>query len=90
MITAKCAFEGAPSGPAGEVLRRHGDQIESLPGGYYCVTGRVDDTMNLGGIKVGSAEIERVLGAVEGIRETAAVDLADSSSSPLWNLAGPN
>jgi acetyl-CoA synthetase len=54
-------------------LRRHGDQLERLPGGFYRIHGRVDDTMNLGGIKVSSAEIERVLNGVDGVRETAAV-----------------
>lgn len=33
-------------------LRRHGDEFERLPGGYYRALGRCDDTMNLGGIKV--------------------------------------
>jgi acetyl-CoA synthetase len=54
-------------------LRRHGDQIERLPNGYYCARGRVDDTMNLGGIKVSSAEIEQVLNREPGICESAAI-----------------
>jgi acetyl-CoA synthetase len=32
-------------------LRRHGDEVARLPGGYYRALGRADDTMNLGGIK---------------------------------------
>lgn len=32
-------------------LRRHGDEFERLPNGYYKALGRCDDTMNLGGIK---------------------------------------
>ncbi len=66
-------FEGTPTGPGGELLRRHGDQVERLGGGYYRVHGRVDDTMNLSGIKVGSAELERVLNLEECVEETAAV-----------------
>jgi acetyl-CoA synthetase len=54
-------------------LRRHGDQMERLPNGYYRARGRVDDTMNLGGIKVSSVEIEQILNVVEGIAETAAI-----------------
>ncbi|MBE9170316.1 AMP-binding protein [Pleurocapsales cyanobacterium LEGE 06147] len=54
-------------------LRRHGDQMERLPNGYYRARGRIDDTMNLGGIKVSSVEIEQVLNTVEGIAETAAI-----------------
>ncbi len=68
-------FEGTPAGPGGELLRRHGDQVERLEGGYYRAHGRVDDTMNLSGIKVGSAEIERVLNLEECVEETAAVAL---------------
>ncbi len=66
-------FAGTPRGPGGEVLRRHGDQLERLPGGYYRAHGRIDDTMNLGGIKVSSAEIERALKNIEGVDEVAAV-----------------
>lgn len=33
-------------------LRRHGDEVARLPGGFYRALGRADDTMNLGGIKV--------------------------------------
>jgi len=66
-------FADTPPGPQGKLLRRHGDQVERLGGGYYRAHGRVDDTMNLGGIKTSSAEIERVMGEVAGIRETAAI-----------------
>lgn len=66
-------FTGTPKGPDGVPLRRHGDRMERLENGYYRAQGRMDDTMNLGGIKVGSAEIERVLNRVPGIGETAAV-----------------
>jgi len=76
-------FEGAPTGPNGEKLRRHGDQIEALPGGFWRAHGRVDDTMNLGGIKVSSAEIERVIQAVPGIRESAAVAVAPDGGPSL-------
>jgi acetyl-CoA synthetase len=63
-------------------LRSHGDQIERLPGGCYRALGRTDDTMNLGGIKVSSAEIERVLAGVPGVRETAAVAIPPAGGGP--------
>ena len=66
----------------GQPLRRHGDQIECLPGGYFRAHGRADDTMNLGGIKVSSAEIERVIGIVPGVRETAAVAVPPPGGGP--------
>jgi len=64
---------GCPSGPGGQVLRRHGDQLERLPKGYFRAHGRADDTMNLGGIKVSSVELETVFGHHEAIAECAAV-----------------
>ncbi len=54
-------------------LRRHGDQVEKLGGGYFRMHGRIDDTMNLGGIKVSSIEIEQLINTLDGIRETAAI-----------------
>ncbi len=63
-------------------LRRHGDHMEQLPGGYYRALGRVDDTMNLGGIKVSSAEIERTVGGVDGISEVAAVAVGPPGGGP--------
>ena len=52
--------------------------MQRLPGGYYRAHGRVDDTMNLGGIKISSAEVERVLNSVEGIRETGAISVVSA------------
>ena len=76
-------FDAAPA-PAGTSapLRRHGDQLERLAGGGYRIHGRVDDTMNLGGIKVSSAEIERVLNTVPGVKETAAVAVPPAAGGP--------
>lgn len=49
---------GNSAAPAsGWALRRHGDAFERLPGGCYRALGRLDDTMNLGGIKVGCGEL---------------------------------
>jgi len=75
-------YDGTPPGPQGEQLRRHGDQMERLPGGYYRALGRADDTMNLGGIKVSSAEIERVLGKLPGVNDVAAIAAAPPGGGP--------
>jgi acetyl-CoA synthetase len=64
---------GCPAGPGGELLRRHGDQMERLAGGFFRAHGRADDTMNLGGIKVSSVELETVLGSHPVVAECAAV-----------------
>ncbi|MBW8051426.1 MAG: AMP-binding protein [Cytophagales bacterium] len=67
---------------ANPILRSHGDQIERLPGNYFRALGRADDTMNLGGIKVSSAEIERTLNNIDGIRETAAIAVNPPGGGP--------
>lgn len=54
-------YAGVPRGPAGEVLRRHGDRLERLPGGFYRHHGRIDDMINLGGVKTSAEEIRSVI-----------------------------
>jgi acetyl-CoA synthetase len=66
-------YRDCPAGPDGEPLRRHGDQMELLPEGYFQAHGRADDTMNLGGIKVSSVELETVLDSHSAVAECAAV-----------------
>ena len=63
-------------------LRSHGDAIERLRNSYYRAHGRVDDTMNLSGIKVSSAEIEEVLNVVSEVQETAAVAVSPKDGGP--------
>ena len=75
-------FEGMPAGPKGERLRRHGDFMQRLEGGFYRAHGRTDDTMNLGGIKVSSAEIERVCNRLDAVHECAAVALQPAGGGP--------
>jgi acetyl-CoA synthetase len=75
-------FAGCPTGPHGEILRRHGDEMQVLPDGYYRALGRADDTMNLGGIKVSSVELERVMNRTPGVVETAAVAVSPNEGGP--------
>ena len=63
-------------------LRRHGDRIERLPDGRYRAQGRVDDVMNLGAIKVSSAEIERAVLGAEGLVEAAAIAVEPAGGGP--------
>ncbi|KAK9116438.1 hypothetical protein Sjap_015385 [Stephania japonica] len=75
-------FKGMPI-VEGKVLRRHGDEFERTSKGYYRAHGRTDDTMNLGGIKVSSIEIERICsGADEAILETAAIGVPPRGGGP--------
>lgn len=66
-------FDGVPS--SRHVLRRHGDQMVRVDGGLLRALGRVDDTMNLGGIKVSSADLESVVGECRGVGEVAAISV---------------
>lgn len=75
-------FADAPIDADGTPLRKHGDELERLPDGRYRVEGRSDDTMNLGGIKVGCVEIERVVNQLPEIHETAAVAMHPKGGGP--------
>lgn len=66
----------------GRLLRRHGDEIQNLPGNYFRALGRCDDTMNLGGIKVSSVEIERACNGTAGVAETAAIAVSPVGGGP--------
>nr|XP_015627842.1 probable acyl-activating enzyme 18, peroxisomal isoform X4 [Oryza sativa Japonica Group] len=78
----KVYFDGMPI-YNGRQLRRHGDIIQRTVGGYYIVQGRADDTMNLGGIKTSSVEIERICNrADEALLETAAVSIKPAGGGP--------
>lgn len=78
-------YEGAPQGPRGEILRRHGDAFETVVRDgtvFYKSVGRTDDAMNLGGIKVSAVELETVLNGHPDIFESAAVSVAPKGGGP--------
>ncbi|XP_026403017.1 probable acyl-activating enzyme 17, peroxisomal isoform X2 [Papaver somniferum] len=75
-------FKGMPI-VNGKVLRKHGDEFERTFAGYYKAHGRADDTMNLGGIKISSIEIERICNSVDDtILETAAIGVPTFGGGP--------
>ena len=78
----KVYFADTPNIPALGTLRRHGDQIEDLGNGYYRAHGRTDDSMNLGGIKVGAIEIENLLAVDQHVQELAAIAVAPQGGGP--------
>ncbi len=66
-------------------LRKHGDAYQryQVDGhDFYRCRGRVDDSMNLGGIKVSSIEIEEIISEHTAIKECAAVSFRKTSSGP--------
>ncbi len=68
-------FQGTP-------LRRHGDQLQRLGNDYYKAMGRMDDDMNLGGIKVSSVQIEAVVNQLEFVKESAAIGISPKGGGP--------
>ncbi len=87
---AKEYYEGAPRGPDGETLRRHGDQIERLGGGYYRHHGRIDDTVNIYGVKSSAEEIRSVLThELVADAKPVAVDVGDTGQHSLVIYAVP-
>jgi acetyl-CoA synthetase len=63
-------------------LRRHGDELVRLENGYYRAQGRADDSMNLGGIKVSSIQIEEIINQLEFIKESAAIAVSPREGGP--------
>lgn len=68
-------YKDCPKGSSGETLRRHGDQMIRLCNGFFKAQGRADDTMNLGGIKISSVEIEQVIEQHPSVFESAAISV---------------
>ena len=82
-----CYYKGMPK-LNGQILRRHGDEMQVVRSPrtatpYFRALGRVDDTMNLGGIKVSSVEIERVCNTVGVVKETAAIAISNGGPCQL-------
>jgi len=59
---------------------RHGDLLEITERGSCVIGGRSDATLNRGGIRVGTAEIYRVVEAVDGVDDSLIVHLEASNA----------
>ena len=56
--------------------------MERFANGYFRAHGRVDDSMNLSGIKISSAQIEEVLDRVKSVLEAAAIAVSPPAGGP--------
>lgn len=65
-----------------QILRRHGDQMQRMENGYYKATGRTDDAMNLGGIKVSGLQIEAAINNLDFVKESAAIAVPPKEGGP--------
>ena len=50
-----------------------GDGAKRDDDGYYWITGRVDDVLNVSGHRIGTAEVEGAIGKAKGVAEAAVV-----------------
>jgi acetyl-CoA synthetase len=50
-----------------------GDGARRDKDGYYWITGRVDDVLNVSGHRIGTAEVEGAIGKADGVAEAAVV-----------------
>ena len=53
-----------------------GDGAKRDEDGYYWITGRVDDVLNVSGHRIGTAEVEGAIGKAKGVAEAAVVGYA--------------
>ena len=76
-------YKGTPK-LENRTLRKHGDQFIKLENGYYKAQGRVDDAMNLGGIKVSAVQIESVINTLDFVKESAAIAVSPKEGGPSY------
>jgi acetoacetyl-CoA synthetase len=58
----------------------HGDRIEITSRGGVRILGRSDGVLNVGGVRIGPAEIYTVVRSIDGVRDALAVEQAGGSS----------
>ena len=56
---------------------RHGDWVKITSRSSAVVYGRSDATLNRGGIRIGTAELYRVVEAIDGVAESLAIDTSE-------------
>lgn len=61
----------------------HGDFISRTDSGGFVIHGRSDATLNAGGVRIGTAEIYRVVDAIDGISESIVVGQRDGLDTQI-------
>ncbi|MEK9536212.1 MAG: acetoacetate--CoA ligase, partial [Aquiluna sp.] len=56
-----------------EGIWAHGDFAKTTPAGGFIILGRLDATLNAKGVRIGTAEIYRVVNSIPGIQDSLAV-----------------
>ena len=65
----------------------HGDWVEFTEHGGVVITGRSDATLNRGGVRIGTAEIYRVVESLDGISDSLIVHLESDDRLVLFVVA---
>lgn len=70
----------------------HGDYARRTPTGGFEILGRLDATLNVKGVRIGTAEIYRVVLSIPGIREAMAVEqpIGDDTQMVLFVVVNDN
>jgi len=61
----------------------HGDFISRTENGGFVIHGRSDATLNAGGVRIGTAEIYRVVDAIDGVSESIVVGQRDGLDTQI-------
>ena len=59
----------------------HGDYARRTPSGGFEILGRLDATLNVNGVRIGTAEIYRVVLSIPGVLEALAIEQPDRDSA---------
>ncbi len=62
-------------------LWAHGDYARRTPSGGFEILGRLDATLNVKGVRIGTAEIYRVVLSIPGVLEAMAIEQPDGEDS---------
>jgi acetoacetyl-CoA synthetase len=62
-------------------LWAHGDYAKRTPSGGFEILGRLDATLNVKGVRIGTAEIYRVVLSIHGVLEAMAIEQPDGDDS---------
>jgi acetoacetyl-CoA synthetase len=65
---------------------RHGDWLRILPDGACVISGRSDATLNRGGVRIGTAELYRIVEGVPGVTDSLVVDTGGLGSEGMLTL----
>ena len=70
---------------AGEAWWYPGDRGRLTPDGVLCITGRIDDVINVGGVKIAASLLDEVACSHPGVSDAAVCTVANSSGiEEIW------